>query len=147
MAVNSRTLIGIAVAAYAMWLCVRDVQEGHWLWLILPLLLAALATWLIFVPKKKSAAQQQRENRYQAYLDLNPNAKKLENWSKWLGWGSVPLIAAWVYFDLETIHLLSVWWIFGIAFAFCLPSFILSTINIIGFYRAARARLDKADAP
>ena len=40
---SARTLFGIASGAYAIWLCVLDIQQGHWFWLVLPVLLGAFA--------------------------------------------------------------------------------------------------------
>ena len=140
---NTRTLFGIASGAYAVWLCVRDIQQGHWFWLVLPLSLAAFAVWLIVTaPQKTSPAQA----RFRAYLDANPDTKKLERLSKWFGWAGMLLTIAWVYFALATFRIWNISWLLGVALVFNAPSVALSTMVVIRFMKYARAMLGQNDA-
>jgi hypothetical protein len=140
---SARTLFGIASGAYAIWLCVLDIQQGHWFWLVLPVLLGAFAAWLIAAPQKITPAHA----RFRTYLDANPNAKKLDRLSKWLGWAAILLTIAWAYFALVTLHIWNIWWLLGVALALNAPSVVLSTIVVVRFTKDARANFEQNNAP
>ena len=140
---SARTLFGIASGVYAMWLCVRDIQQGRWFWLVLPLSLGAFALWLIGTPKNITPAQA----RFRTYLDAHPDVKRLDRLSKWLGWGGMLLTIAWVYFALVTFRIWNIWWLLGVALAMNAPSAVFSTMVVVRFTKDARAKLEQDSAP
>jgi len=144
-----RVGLGIALIAYAIWFFIFDLPRVN---IIGPLFVVVIALWLIVGPKKVSVRRKQRKARFQAFLDANPDTKKLENWSNRLGWGGWPLGAAWIYYVISYLSAsLSVSWglavIFAGVFLIQMPSFILSGIVIMRFYQDARTKLEKKNAP
>ena len=141
---SARTLFGIASGAYAIWLCVRDIQQGLWFWLVLPLSLGAFATWLIVTaPQKITPAQA----RFRAYLDANPDTKKIDRQSKWLGWAGMLLTIVWACLALAVFHIWNIWWLLGVTLALNAPSAVFSTVVVIRFTKDARANSEQNNAP
>jgi uncharacterized membrane protein HdeD (DUF308 family) len=138
---STRKMFGVIIAIYSIWLSFKDVQAQHWFWLLLPILLAALAYWLLTVPPKVSPARQRLNERFQAYFAVDRRAKSLDMWARWLSWAAMPITAAYVYFAISTLQVSHMWALLLPMVLFFLPSSILHTFVAFGYYEYAKAKI------
>jgi hypothetical protein len=136
-------ITGGALGIYAIVLFFLDLSHIN---LIGPFFIAAIAAWLIRGPGRLRKAQKASVQRVRSYINDNPRLKKMDNWSRWLGWLVMPLVGAWVYYWIEYFPTSSMEML-AIAFVFFLPSIVLDTIVAAEVYRTARSKLNNHNSP